>query len=181
MPKPSKPIKFLVNNPRPYKMMAFARKHHSQNLKFVIVLIFFVDVNCHFIASPGRIIRCHLQGTVYCTCRDSHYIFFLRNLHSQVGMIFLVQLSWFSVKIPRLGFRFNRDLDAVTFPAKLRGLTFGHEFDQDIRGAAFPDGLENLSFGWGFDQVLDGVKLPSGLKSLSFKHFFNQGLQLGHI
>jgi hypothetical protein len=76
MPKPSKPIKFLVNNPRPYKMMAFARKHHSQNLKFVIVLIFFVDFNCHFITSPGRIIRCHLQGTVYFTCRDSHYIYF---------------------------------------------------------------------------------------------------------
>ena len=82
---------------------------------------------------------------------------------------------------PRLGFRFNRDLDAVTFPAKLRKLTFGHEFDQDIRGAVFPEGLENLSFGWGFDQIMDGVKLPSGLKSLSFKHFFNQGLQLGHI
>lgn len=47
MPKPLKPIKFYVYNPRPDKMMPFAGKAHPENLKFfekktLIQLPFFI-------------------------------------------------------------------------------------------------------------------------------------------
>ncbi|CBJ31675.1 conserved unknown protein [Ectocarpus siliculosus] len=113
-------------------------------------------------------------------------------------------------RVPRLrareqltfGRRFNRPLEAVSFPASLREITFGWGFNRAIEAVSWPAELRRLTFGWmpnleeltlllkaseRYDILVD-IEWPAGLKRLNVKHRVRlegdempAGLQVIHV
>lgn len=72
---------------------------------------------------------------------------------------------------------FNRGVDTVVWPAKLRRLEFGDYFNQSIAGASWPASLEQLTFGCNFNQSVEDVSWPTSLQELAFLGNFNQSIE----
>lgn len=69
---------------------------------------------------------------------------------------------------------FNGGLQGVSWPPRVRDLSFGRGFNQPINGVVFPDSLETLVFGLGFNKAVAAVSWPASLREITFGYSFNR-------
>ena len=79
-----------------------------------------------------------------------------------------------SLKVLRLGGRFNQEIPCDVLPPKLTHLAFGHWFNQRIKLNVLPNSLTHLTFGNNFNRLLDNNVLPINLLHLIFGDKFDQ-------
>ncbi len=71
---------------------------------------------------------------------------------------------------------FNGSLQGVSWPPRVRDLSFGRRFNQPINGVVFPDSLETLVFGQCFNKAVAEVSWPASLREISFGYYFNRSV-----
>ena len=98
-----------------------------------------------------------------------------------VGSVKPSRFKWKSLENLTFGFRFNQNLEGVTFPATLQSLAVGDRFNQNLQRVTFPSTLHCLTFGCDFSQNLDGVTLPSHLQSLTLGSGYRENLHIKNI
>lgn len=93
--------------------------------------------------------------------------------------VFMLDVVSWPIRVRRLSFveEFNQDLTGVRWPEGLLELTFREGFNMPIEGVEFPDGLLKLSLGADFDQAVENVAFPHGLTFLSLGAAFNHPIE----
>ncbi|CAM9608098.1 unnamed protein product, partial [Ectocarpus sp. 8 AP-2014] len=96
-------------------------------------------------------------------------------LRGPVDSASLVSVTWPPrLKLLSFGDSFNQPIAGVAWPASLQQLSFGDDFNQPIAGVAWPASLQQLSFGVFFNQPIAGVLWPASLQQLWFDNDFDQ-------